>query len=139
MIVRSHPRAVRPVRAGFTLLEVLVVVAILVILASVLTFATTSYLSQAKYDQATIQAKNIQTAAMSYYAKSGGNYPPSLEYLVQANEVVSQPLLEGGASAIIDPWGSPFQFQVMMDAAGAERFVVMTTGPNGQPIQWPRQ
>lgn len=127
-------------RGGFTLLEVLVVVAILVILASVATFAVVSYLRWAKADQATLQAQKIQQAALSYYTKTGGNYPQSLEVLVVRDPSTGVgPLLEGGESAILDPWGNPFQFQVVMDNAGAERFVVSTVSPDGQLIQWPRQ
>src|SRR5262245_15561417 len=93
-------------RRGFTLLEVLVVVAILVILASVATFAVVSYLKGAKEDQATLQAQNIQKAAKSWYTKTGGYWPDSLDMLVMKTEA-SDPLLEGGESAILDPWGQP--------------------------------
>lgn len=127
-------------RAGFTLLEVLVVVAILVILASVATFATVSYLSGAKIDQATLQAQNIQKAAMSYYTKSGGVWPDSLQALAMRDPTTgTPPLLEGGESAIVDPWHQPFQFEVVEDGTGTQRFVVFTFGPEGQRIQWPRQ
>jgi general secretion pathway protein G len=135
----SHRPAART-RAGFTLLEVLVVVAILVILASVATFATVSYLAGAKVDQASLQATNIQKAAMAYYTKSGGMYPDSLQALVMRDPTTgTPPLLEGGESAILDPWQQPFQFEIIMDEAGSERFVVYTTGPEGQRIQFPRQ
>jgi general secretion pathway protein G len=128
-------------RDGFTLLEVLVVVAILVILASVATFATVSYLAGAKVDQATLQATNIQKAAMAYYTKSGGTYPDSLQLLVMRDpNTGTPPLLEGGESAIIDPWTQPYQFEIVMDNAGAERFVVYTINPDTQQrIQFPRQ
>ena len=134
------PTARDPARAGFTLLEVLVVVAILVILASVATFATVSYLAGAKIDQASLQATNIQKAAMAYYTKSGGTYPESLQLLVMTDpNTGTKPLLEGGESAILDPWQQPFQFEVILDDAGAERFVVYTVSPEGQRIQFPRQ
>ena len=141
MLARPTTRRVTArTRAGFTLLEVLVVVAILVILASVATFATVSYLAGAKVDQAGLQATNIQKAAMAYYTKSGGTYPDSLQLLVVRDATTgTQPLLEGGESAILDPWQQPFQFEIIMDNAGAERFVVFTTSPEGQRIQFPRQ
>jgi general secretion pathway protein G len=127
-------------RDGFTLLEVLVVVAILVILASVATFATVSYLSQAKVDQASLQATNIQKAAMAYYTKTSGVWPDSLQALVMRDpNTGTQPLLEGGESAIVDPWGQPYQFEVGEDNTGTLRFVVYTTSPEGQRIQFPRQ
>ena len=135
----SHRLTART-RAGFTLLEVLVVVAILVILASVATFATVSYLAGAKVDQATLQAQNIQKAGMAYYTKSGGMWPDSLQLLVMRDpNTGTQPLLEGGESAILDPWQQPYQFEVIQDDTGTERFVVYTVSPEGNRIQWPRQ
>jgi general secretion pathway protein G len=140
MIVRAASnRLDSRTRAGFTLLEVLVVVAILVILATVATFSVVSYLRGAREDQATLQAQNIQKAAMSYYAKAG-IWPQSLEILAvrdPSNGV--GPFLEGGASSITDPWGQPYQFNVIQDESGNERFVVFTTSPDGKQIQWPRQ
>ena len=125
-------------RQGFTLLEVLVVVAILVILASVATFATVSYLKQARNDQATLQAQKIHQAAKAYYTKSGGVWPQSLQELVVPVSPGVPPLLEGGETEITDPWGTPFQFNVVPDdGTGTERFVVFTTSPDGAQIQWP--
>ena len=70
---------------------------------------------------------------MAYYTKSGGTYPDSLELLVMRDpNTGTPPLLEGGERAIIDPWRQPFQFEIVMDDAGAERFVVYTTSPEGQ-------
>lgn len=139
MLTASARRLPRHARRGFTLLEVLVVVAILVILASVATFATVSYLRGARIDEATMKAANIQKAAMAFYTKSGGTYPPSLEVLAMSTPEYGPPLLEGGAGAITDPWGQPYQFDVIVDNAGQERFVVFTTSPDGQQITWPRQ
>lgn len=138
MLVRPNLSPVRRTRRGFTLIEVLAVVAILVILASVLAFSAVTYLEGAKVDQATIQAQNIQKAATAYYTKSGGSFPESLEMLIVANEVTPMPLLDGGVSAITDPWGNRFVGQPIEDSNGAVRFVVTTTHGN-QTIQWPRQ
>jgi general secretion pathway protein G len=127
-------------REGFTLLEVLVVVAILVILASVATFATVSYLKQARIDQATLEAQKIQKAAMAYHVKSGGVWPDSLQALVVSTSPGVPPLLEGGETAIMDPWGNPYQFQVIPDdGTGTERFMVFTQSPDGAQIQWPNR
>lgn len=138
-MIRRPTRRHSAARRGFTLLEVLVVVAIIVILASLATFATVSFLRGARIDEATIKAQKIQQAAMSFYTKSGGTYPPSLQVLAMASPEYGPPLLEGGASAITDPWGQPYQADLIVDSAGAERYVVFTTSPDGQQITWPRQ
>jgi hypothetical protein len=39
----------------------------------------------------------------------------------------------------VDPWGQPYQFEIVPDATGTERFVVYTQSPEGQRIQFPRQ
>jgi hypothetical protein len=99
-----------------------------------------SFLAGAKVDQATIQATNIQKAATAYFTKSGGLWPESLQVLAMRDpNTGTAPLLEGGESALIDPWQQPYQFEVVLDDTGTERFVVYTVSPEGQRIQWPRQ
>ena len=126
-------------RGGFTLLEVLVVVAILVILASVAGFAVMRYMHDAKLNQASLQMANIEQACKSYYTStSGSNWPSSLQELVQAS-ASGPPLLEGGQSAITDPWGKQYQISFEPDSSGSERLVIWTTSDTGQRLQWPRQ
>ena len=125
-------------RGGFTLLEVLVVVAILVILASVATFATVSYLTQAKIDQATLKAQKIQTQAKSFYTKSSGVWPSSLQDLIISQGPGVPPLLDGGEADITDPWGNPYQFSIDLNQSGVETFYVFTQSPDGAPIRVPQ-
>jgi hypothetical protein len=100
-------------------------------------------LEKALEDRATLQAQKIQQAALSYYTKTGGNYPPSLEVLVVPDPQTGVgPLLEGGRKAITDPWGAPFQFHVVIDDKSAERLYIWTVSPYGdgkKKIVWPRQ
>ena len=139
MIVRPAARHLpAATRSGFTLLEVLVVVAILVILASVATFAVVSHLTGAREDEAGLKAQNIQKAAMSYTAKAG-QFPESLEALIMRDpNSGTLPLLEGGLSAITDPWQNVYQFEVKQDETGTPRFYVFTQTPEGKLIVWPR-
>lgn len=141
MIVRPAARRLpAATRQGFTLLEVLVVVAILVILASVATFAVVSHLSGAREDEAALKAQNIQKAAMAYTAKAG-QFPESLEVLIMRDpNSGTLPMLEGGLSAITDPWNNVYQFEVITDDSGTPRFVVytFTPPPDNKRISWPR-
>jgi len=93
-------------RDGFTLLEVLVVVAILVVLASVGSIYLLRYLDDAKKDKAKLQAKSIQTAAKAYYLKYD-TVPETVQALVNPG-AGEKPFLEGGNQAITTPWGNPF-------------------------------
>jgi general secretion pathway protein G len=139
MIVRPATRRLpAAARSGFTLLEVLVVVAILVILASVATFAVVSHLSGAREDEAALKAQNIQKAALAYTTKAG-QFPDSLEVLIMRDpNTGTLPMLEGGIATITDPWQQPYQFKVIEDATGTPRFVVYTFTPEGKEISWPR-
>jgi general secretion pathway protein G len=138
MLVRSTTRRlVLSTRNGFTLLEVLVVVSILMILAGLAAFAVTRYMRDAKINQAYLQMSKIKSTVDAYYASSGGMYPQSLQELVVPTEA-GPPMLEGGESAIIDPWGQPYQLSEEPDSTGTMRIVIFTIF-EGQRLQWPRQ
>jgi general secretion pathway protein G len=132
----SSLRVTPAARRGFTLLEVLVVVTILVILASLATFAATTYLKNAKLSECDLKMQKVEAAVKNYHVMSGGAYPQSLSELTVAGE--AGVLLEGGNAAITDPWGQPFQFTVTQDSSGAERVVISTVTPDGQQRTWPR-
>ncbi len=124
-------------RAAFTLLEVLVVVAILVILAGVATVATTRYLDDAKKSKAQLQAQAIAKAMEAYYTNpnSGNNYPTQLQ------ELVTPPwggtsFLNDPQNDLTDPWGKPFQIQQTQatDGSIAGKPIVYTTASDGVVI-----
>ena len=125
-------------REAFTLLEVMVVLAILVIIASLATFAVVRNLADAKEKQAKLQMQKIEFACKTYFAESGGNWPQSIEELIQPSDG-RQPLLEGGVSAITDPWNKPYQMDLTTDSTGATRVIVTTTNDRGIPMQWPEK
>jgi general secretion pathway protein G len=137
MMLTASPnrRIVR--RAGFTLLEVLVVVAILVILATVASVAVTRNLDDAKKSKAQLQAAAIAKAMESYYINpnSGNMYPTSPQ------ELVTPPW--GGTSFLndpqhdmIDPWGNQFQIQQQAanDGSVQGKPMVFTHAPDGTAI-----
>lgn len=91
-------------------------------------------------DRAAFQCQNVQKGAMAWTVKNG-HYPLSLNTLVEKNGK-TLPMLEGGAKAIQDPWGAPYQFKLEADADGTQRFVVWTVSPYGdgkKKIEWPRR
>lgn len=139
MLVRVNRPALQATRAAFTLLEVLVVVAILVILAAVAGVYVFGYLEDAKMDTAGQQILQLENAAKNYMAKNGGTPPDSLMVLV-APVNGGLPLIEGGQNALIDPWNKPYQYDPSnVDQYGAPDPMVMTTGPQGQPILSPKR
>lgn len=101
-LARSNTR-----RAAFTLVEVLVVVAIVVILASVGTLATFKFLEDAKVDTARAKAENLLTAAKSWSVKNDNQQVTDITVLI--------PFIEGGERGLRDPWGEPYQIQYVED------------------------
>jgi general secretion pathway protein G len=135
MIIRKTTHLVNKsaamTRSGFTLMEILIVVAIIVVLAGVGTFYLLPMLGESKEKVAKAQAQTI-TEALVKFNMDRGNYPSSLKELTQKGPNGEKAILE--PKAIIDPWGKEFQF----NAAGAHhdgnKPDVSTTSPEGKEI-----
>jgi general secretion pathway protein G len=131
-----HARRTATRRAGFTLLEVLVVVAILVILASIGVFAYMRYLEDAKKNQAQLKAKAIATAVSAYtlHTANVGNMPPeNLGVLI--NPGFGTSFLENGEQDLLDPWGGQFQLGYVTEADGITQLpLVYTRAKDGTMI-----
>lgn len=101
---------------GFTLLELLVVLAILGLLAAIVAPRVIGYLGSSRSQTAAIQIKNI-VASLELFRLDAGRYPTEqegLEALVKAPSSV--PVWNGpylsDATALNDPWGKHYRYQV---------------------------
>jgi len=92
-------------RTAFTLMEVLVVVAILVVLAGI-GIGVYRYLDDSKEKIALAGAKNLETAANSYKLDHG-DFPESLAILAQPSDGKPAYLEE---KSLYDPWNRPFVY-----------------------------
>jgi general secretion pathway protein G len=131
MIVRPVQSSRLAARAGFTLLEVLIVVAILVVLAGVGGVTYMSYLESAKEDVAKSKIKSIETACDAYRIKFG-EFP-------QALAVLTQPYPDGSAGpldpeALRDPWEREFQYDPNGQHNAGRRPDIWTTTPGNKTI-----
>ena len=112
---RRHASAIRA-DDGFTLLELLVVLGILTLIATVAAPQVLGYLGQARSQAAQVQIKNIATALELFYLHNGG-YPSEqvgLTALVKAPTGVATwngPYLKA-ADGLADPWGRPYRYRV---------------------------
>jgi len=101
--------------AGFTLVELLVVLAIISLILAVSTPQVLRYLSSAKVDAARTQIRSFESALELYFIDNGG-YPSDQEGLIA---LVNKP---GSASRwngpylklqgdLLDPWGNPYVYK----------------------------
>jgi general secretion pathway protein G len=111
-----QPSSVRRRRdAGFTLLEMLVVLAIMGLLAAIIAPQVLKYLGSSRTQTAKVQIQNID-AALQLFRLDVGRFPTQEEGL---SAMVSAPPTAAGwngpylqkPSALIDPWGSPYLYK----------------------------
>ena len=110
-------------RAGFTLIEILVVVAIIGMLGAVAVPAYMSYLSDARITTTRSLIKNIEDACQMYNMKHGGKYPAQLSELQEGDDD-NPPLLDGGLE---DPWGNEIKYEKR-----GKRVYLTSFGPDGE-------
>jgi general secretion pathway protein G len=119
--------------AGYTLLELLVVMGILAILTAAAVPQMMGYFGKAKTQSAQIQIENINTALEMYYMENG-TYPSAnagLKALVEPPPEAPRwngPYLKK-AKNLLDPWGRPYQY-VYPTATG--EYEVYSLGPSGK-------
>jgi general secretion pathway protein G len=106
----------RQAEAGFTLLELLVVLGILALLAAIGYPQVLRYLGAARIETAKAQMSAIATS-LELYALDNGSFPSQqagLNALVQAPPGATRwrgPYLKK-AEGLVDPWGHPYQYKV---------------------------
>ena len=119
--------------AGYTLLELLVVMGILAVLTAVATPQLMGYFGKAKTQSVQLQIENIGTALELYYMENG-SYPSvsvGLKALVEATPEAPRwngPYLKK-AKSLLDPWGHPYQYKYPTANGDYE---VYSLGPSGK-------
>jgi general secretion pathway protein G len=103
MLLRQEQKRQR--RSAFTLMEMLIVVAIIVALAGVAVFALMPMLTSGQKDAAYAQIKSLTGACEAYAAKHGGQFPDTLDQLAVKDDQGNGPWVK--PDAIYDPWSTP--------------------------------
>jgi general secretion pathway protein G len=113
--MRSQRMSVR-FQAGFTLIEMLVVLGILAVLATFTAPQVLRYLGQSRVETARVQLAAI-TTALELYALDNGNYPPrDVGLIALLRQPSDSPRWRGPylkrADGLMDPWGRPYGYRL---------------------------
>jgi len=125
MLVRHPARNLRR-RRGFTLMELLVVMAILLILAGTSILAFRGIFAESKISIAKSQCVSLrgQLDNFAMAPSNTGNYPdPSTGF----EDLVARGFLDRTPT---DPWGQPYRWTMVTGNDGNPRAVVYSCGPN---------
>jgi general secretion pathway protein G len=120
---RKHAERRGSSRAGFTLVEVLLVVAILGILAGVVVVSVAGKQKGAMIKATRASISGLCTA-VDLYEVDTGQYPASLEALVNSDGSPNWngPYFKGTAA---DAWGTPFSY-----SAQGDKYKIISAGPD---------
>jgi general secretion pathway protein G len=120
-------------QAGFTLVEVLVVLAIMGLIMSLIGPRVLSYLTESKYKTAQIQLESLSNAVELFFIDNG-RYPlesEGLQALVQPPNSLatwSGPYIKG-TTVPLDPWAKPYRYDT---PDRGRSFSVAFTAPDGR-------
>jgi general secretion pathway protein G len=135
MIARfaNRSRRPRPGEAGFTLVELLVVLAIIVLVAGIVAPQVLRYLGSARSDAAMAQIDNVASALELFYVDNH-RFPTEQEGLA----VLSRPTPElaerwngpylKDADSLRDPWGNPYLYR-----SDGRKYEIVSFGRDGAP------
>ncbi len=123
---KAENLAVQSMKAGFTLVELLVVVAILGILGAIGMQGVTGHIDKTRKTAAKTAVDTIKGAITNYMIDKKKSTPPSdLKVLIEENGDEAA-FLEGGEGALFDPWDTEYKLEVK-----GKKFVVISAGPDG--------
>jgi general secretion pathway protein G len=119
-------------RAAFTLMEMLVVVAIIVALAGIGGYFLLGQLATSQKDVASAQVKGPLTNAVKTYYIRHNTWPPSLEQLLAADNKGAA-ILED-RDALKDPWGQPYHYDPSGPNNQGRKPDIWAVAPDGSQI-----
>lgn len=126
-------------RAGFTLIEILVVLIIIMTLAGIVTVNVIRHQSESRVKAAQLQIRQFEDALRIYRIEQG-RYPTQaqgLEALVRRStrEPIPQNYPEDGYLARnfvpLDPWGNEYIY--VSPGRGGEPYEIISYGSDGEP------
>ena len=111
--------------AGFTLVELMVVISIIAILATIVGYNVIFAVDDANVGAAKAQIKNFETALIAYKLKYK-RFPERLEELVNNQGGIN---FLNGKTIPKDPWDHEYRYTVK----GSSEYTIMSYGGDGAP------
>ncbi|MDX2021511.1 MAG: type II secretion system protein GspG [Deltaproteobacteria bacterium] len=122
--MRRHSlRDLRKADAGMTLLEVLIVLALISLIAGAIGVTVFANFKRGQIKTAKLMVNEVRGAVQQYMSDNSGDCPPNIE------ELVNQKFLK--KSSTKDPWGKPFTLKCPgeQDSDGVD---ITSPGPDKQ-------
>jgi len=130
MLMRQRPEIKR---AGFTLMEIMVVVAIILILASAGVVVYTTMLAETRVNRAKLDVKSLDQAVTAYYLRKH-YYPESLLILTERDPQDNSPAMLKDQSALMDPWNNPYIYEPTNLNPKTDKPLIYSNGPPNQNV-----
>jgi len=118
------------IRAGFTLIEIGIVIGVIGLLVAILIRPVTNTLNRARIQNTEVVLKRVQSA-LDTYKLDTKSYPEDLDALINQPEGVKRwrgPYLEK-ASDLQDAWGNDLQYELTPNEE--HPYELYSWGPNG--------
>jgi general secretion pathway protein G len=124
-----HRSAVRGSRRGFSLAELMVVIVILGLIATIVVPNLLGRLTFAQKEKALMDIGSIESTIETYAALNNGRLPDSLDVLVTPDQN-GITLLKGATTVPRDPWGNPYGYE---PPSSGRPFRVFSLGKDAAP------
>lgn len=116
-------------KAGFTLIEIIIAIAIVGIMAAVAVPNIRKHIANAQIQAARQLIQTADQATHTSALQKSGRVPDSQEKWVEALTGGDEPEIEGGEDALTDPWGTQLQYEKL---GKGNRFKITSAGPDGE-------
>jgi general secretion pathway protein G len=123
-LVRPHALRGR----GFSLMELMVVIAILGILATLVVTNVIPYLMKGRQTKVKADIGTIKAAITSYYAQNN-RLPDTIDQLTQPDPKNFNETYIDEGQELVDPWGNPYVFT----REGGNKYTILSYGADGIP------